>query len=127
MIAKRDPEKQDSRCAALYLRILQVKRQGISLSVAGEGHCKLSELRGVVKWKKGIQLKSDSEETMSGLTEPGPGSSRAGDPGRVNTAEAVRDQSWEQKTGQQGPAVRMNQESVQRTAWTAAGRGLRTP
>ena len=64
---------------------------------------------------------------MSGLTEPGPGSSRVGDPGRVNTAEAVRDQSWEQKTGQQGPAVRMNQESVQRMAWTVAGHGLRTP
>ena len=91
-----------------------MKRQGISLSVAGEGHCKLSELRGIVKWKKGIQLKSDSEETMSGLPEPGPGSSCVGDPGRVNTAEAIRDQSWEQKTGQQGPAVQMNQESVQR-------------
>ena len=55
-----------------------------------------------------------TEETMSGLPEPGPGSSCVGDPGRVNTAEAIRDQSWEQKTGQQGPAVQMNQESVQR-------------
>lgn len=49
--------------------------------LAGEGHCKLSELRGIVKWKKGIQLRSDSGETMSGLPEPGPGSSPVGDPG----------------------------------------------
>lgn len=85
------------------MRILQGKRQGISVLVAGEGHCKLSELRGIVKWKKGIQLRSDSGETMSGLPEPGPGSSPVGDPGRINAAEAFRDQSWEQRTGQRGP------------------------
>ena len=60
------------------------------------------------------------------MPEPGPHSSRVGDPGRVTTEGAARDQRWERKTGQQGPAVQMSQESVQRTAWTAAESGVRT-
>lgn len=36
----------------LDLRILHRKHQGISVFVAREGHCKLSDWGGVVKWKK---------------------------------------------------------------------------
>lgn len=79
MIAKRGPKKRDWRFDVFYLRILHIKHRGISVFVAREGHCKLSELRRSSEVEnKRVLLRSDSEERVSRLPKPTAGESSVG-------------------------------------------------
>ena len=68
------------------LRILHMRHQGISVFVAREGHCRLSELRRRSEGAEGSHLRSDSEARV-GCQNLVLVEAVWGDPDPVSTAE----------------------------------------